>query len=199
MIKREGKRKMEITGRKGAFSRYSNPKKFLLSGLAAVFFVFVCLVNLNFAYAASEKLGFMDLSKVFDEYNKTKDLDKQLEDKGDLKQAERDKLVAEIKKLKDELDMLSDKAKEAKQAAIDDKIKKLQDFDRETRDVLRKERDDMARQILKEVKDTIDETGKTEGYFLILDSRAILYGAEKDDLTQKILKLLNDKYSKGKK
>lgn len=190
---------MENTGTKSALSRCGGSKRIFILGLGAVFFVFGCLAPLNFASAAGEKLGFMDLSKVFDEYNKTKDLDKQLENKGDLKQAERDKLVADIKKLKDELDMLSDKAKETKQTEIDDKIKKLQDFDRETRDALRKERDDMARQILKEVKDTIDEAGKNEGYFLILDSRAILYGSEKDDMTQKILKLLNDKYTKGKK
>jgi len=167
--------------------------------VAILFLVSVSLSAVNLAFAAGEKIAYMDLAKIFDEYNKTKDLDKQLENKGTAKQAERDKLVAEIKKLKDELELMGDKGKEAKQTAIDEKIKKLQDFDRESRDALRKERDDMARQILKEIKDTIDEVGKKEGYFLILDSRAILYGKESDDLTNGILKMLNDKYAKGKK
>ncbi len=167
--------------------------------VAILFLVSVSLGAVNLAVAAGEKIAYMDLAKIFDEYNKTKDLDKQLENKGTAKQAERDKLVAEIKKLKDELELMGDKGKEAKQAAIDEKIKKLQDFDRESRDALRKDRDDMARQILKEIKDTIDEVGKKEGYFLILDSRAILYGKESDDLTNGILKMLNDKYAKGKK
>lgn len=167
--------------------------------VAMLFLVSVFLGALNSAFAAGEKIAYMDLAKIFDDYNKTKDLDKQLENKGNTKQAERDKLVAEIKKLKDELELMSDKGKEAKQATIDEKIKKLQDFDRESRDALRKERDDMARQILKEIKDSIDEVGKKEGYFIILDSRAILFGKEGDDLTNGILKMLNDKYAKGKK
>lgn len=166
----------------------------------ALFMILVCVSAVNgLAFAAGEKIAYMDLAKIFDEYNKTKDLDKQLEDKGTAKQAERDKLVAEIKKLKDEVELMADKGKEAKQAAIDEKIKKLQDFDRESRDALRKERDDMARQILNEIKGVIDEVGKKEGYLLILDSRAILYGKEGDDLTNNILKTINDKYAKGKK
>lgn len=176
-----------------------------MRGLASKFVVTILAVSVllggaNLVFAATGgKIAYMDLGKIFDEYNKTKDLDKQLTGKGDAKQTEREKMVTEIKKLKDEMDLMSDKGKEAKQAAIDDKIKKLQDFDRETRDGLRKERDDMARTILKEIKDVIDNMGKKEGYSLILDSRAILYGTEGDDLTNEILKALNDKYAKGKK
>lgn len=158
----------------------------------------ICLSPVNSVFAAGEKIAYMDLGKIFDDYSKTKDFDKDLEKKSDSKQAERDKLVAEIKKLKDEMDLMSDKAKEPKQAAIDDKIKKLQDFDRDTRDALKKERDDMARQILKEIKDVIDDVGKKEGYTLILDNRAVLYGVEASDLTVAVLKNLNDRYGKGK-
>lgn len=164
-----------------------------------VFLITICLGLFNVAYAAGEKIAYMDLSKVFDDYNKTKDFDKQLESKGNVKQGERDKLVAEIKKLKDEMDLMSDKGKEAKQRAIDEKIKKLQDFDRETKDALRKERDDMVRQILKEIKDVVEEFGKKEGYVLILDNRAILYGTEGDNLSDKILSTLNARYKKGKR
>ncbi len=167
--------------------------------LAVVFLLTVSFGFFNTAYAAGEKIAYMDLSKVFDDYNKTKDFDKQLENKGNAKQSERDKLVTEIKKLKDDMELMGDKGKEAKQAAIDEKIKKLQDFDRETKDALRKERDDIVRQILKEIKDVVEEFGKKEGYALILDNRAILYGTEGDNLTDKILKTLNDRYAKGKK
>lgn len=175
-----------------------------MKSLVSKFVVTAFLVTIFFgcfgtAYSAAEKIAYMDLAKVFDEYNKTKEFDKQLENKGNAKQTERDKLVAEIKKLKDEMDLMSEKGKGAKQTAIDEKIKKLQDFDKETKDSLRKERDDMVRQILKEIKDVVEEFGKKEGYVLILDNRAILYGTQGDDLTDTILKTLNDKYAKGKK
>lgn len=164
------------------------------------FFVSLSLAAVNMARAAEGKIVYMDLGKVFDEYNKTKDLDKQLEAKSSAKQGERDKLVAEIKKIKDELDLAADKDKAKKQAAVEEKLKKLQDFDRESRDGLRKDRDDMARTILKEIKDSIDEIAKKEGYAYILDSRAVLYGGDANNLTDRVIKILNDKYAvKGKK
>lgn len=164
------------------------------------FFVSLSLAAVNMARAAEGKIVYMDLGKVFDEYNKTKDLDKQLEAKSSAKQGERDKLVAEIKKIKDELDLAADKDKAKKQAAVEEKLKKLQDFDRDSRDGLRKDRDDMARTILKEIKDSIDEIAKKEGYAYILDSRAVLFGGDANNLTDRVIKILNDKYAvKGKK
>src|SRR3989338_9288410 len=101
-------------------------------------FVFALMLTLIFgatmgssgtAFAAVDKIGTVDLSRVFDEYLKTKDFDKNLEAKGAQKQIERDKMVNEVKKFRDESELLSAKAKEEKQAVIDDKIKVLQDFD----------------------------------------------------------------------
>lgn len=164
------------------------------------FFVSLSLAAVNIARAAEGKILYMDLGKVFDEYNKTKDLDKQLETKSNAKQVARDKLVAEIKKMKDELDLAADKDKAKKQSAVEEKLRKLQDFDKESRDELRKDRDDMARTILKEIKDRIDEIAKKEGYAYILDSRAVLFGGDADSLTDRMIKILNDKYAvKGKK
>jgi len=164
------------------------------------FFVSLFFTVVGSANAAGDKLAYMDLGKIFDDYNKTKDLDKQLEAKTSAKQAERDKLVSEIKKMKDDLDMSADKDKAKKQAAVEEKLKKLQDFDKNSREVLRKDRDDMARSVLKEIKDTIDEIGKKEGYKFIFDSRAILFGNDADNLTDRVLKILNDKYAvKGKR
>jgi len=164
------------------------------------FFVSLSLAAVSIGHAAGDKIAYMDLGKVFDEYNKTKDLDKQLEAKSSAKQGDRDKMVVEIKKMKDDLDLAKDADKAKKQAAVEEKLKKLQDFDKESRDSLRKDRDDMARSILKEIKDTIDEIGKKEGYAYILDSRAVLFGSDVNNLTDRVLKILNDQYAlKGKK
>ncbi len=164
------------------------------------FLVSLSLAAVNMVQAAGDKIAYMDLGKVFDEYSKTKDLDKQLEVKSGAKQGDRDKMVAEIKKMKDDLDLAKDADKAKKQAAVEEKLKKLQDFDKESRDSLRKDRDDMARTILKEIKDTIDDIGKKEGFSYILDSRAVLFGTDASNLTDRVLKILNDQYAvKGKK
>ena len=150
------------------------------------------------AEAAGEKIGDVVLARVFDEYNKTKEFDKMLESKGAGKQADRDKMVAEVKKLRDEAELSSAKAKDDKQAVIDEKIKALQDFDRNTRDALRKERDGMVRDILKEIEVVIQDFGKAQGYGYIFNDRVLVYKSEGNDLTNQVIKVLNDSYAKKK-
>jgi outer membrane protein len=144
----------------------------------------------------SLKIGYVDLSKAFDEYEKTKDSDRELEKKGDKKQSERDKTVAEIKRLKEGFELLSEQGKEDRQQLIDEKIRELQDFDREVRAELRRERDTMAREILKEIDKVIREYAEEKGYHLILNDRILLYGDPEFDITDEILKTLNSEYLK---
>lgn len=143
------------------------------------------------AHAKEVKIGFVDLAKVFDEFKKTKDAEKSLEEKGKAKEAERNKMVDELRKLKDEQALLSEKAKAEKQTVIDNKIRSLQDFDRVTRDALVKERNDMLGNILKEIEKVVAEYSKANGYDAVLNSRMLLYGAEQYDLTNEVLSRLN--------
>ncbi len=146
--------------------------------------------------ADAGKIGYVDLARVFDEYQKTKSFDKSLETKGTSKQQERDRLVNEVKKLRDEAELLGAKAKDDKQVQIDEKIKTLQDFDRTTRDALRKERDGMVRDILKEIETVIQDFGKAQGYSFIFNDRVLVFKNETADLTPQIIKVLNDSYAK---
>lgn len=174
--------------------------KKLLSFVAFVLVVAgLTLFGVFEAQAAGEKIGYVDLARIFDEYQKTKEFDKSLESKGVQKQADRDKMVAEVKRLRDEAELLSAKAKEDKQAAIDEKIKVLQDFDRNTRDSLRRERDSMVKDILKEIEAVIQDFGKSQGYSFIFNDRVLVYKSEEGDLTPQVVKALNDSYAKKKK
>ncbi len=153
----------------------------------------------NAAFAAGEKIGYVDLARVFDEYQKTKEFDKSLEAKGGTKQVERDKMVGEVKKLRDEAELLSSKAKDDKQVVIDQKIQALQEFDRNTRDTLRRERDAMVKDILKEIEGIIQDFGKAQGYSFIFNDRVLVYKSEGSDLTNQVIKVLNDSYATKKK
>ena len=143
-------------------------RKMFVIGLSALFIAGSWIYNIPSAAAAGDKIGYVDLARVFDEYLKTKEFDKSLEGKGAQKQADRDKMVNEIKKLRDEAELLSAKAKDDKQAAIDEKIKGLQEFDRVTRDSLRKERDAMVRDILKEIEGVIQDLARPRDTDLFL-------------------------------
>ena len=156
----------------------------------AALFISAALVGSN-TYAADYKIAYVDMAKVFGDYNKTKESEKTLDDKGKAKEADRKKLVDEVRKLKDEQALLSDKAKAEKQNVIDERIKTLQDFDRKTRDDLLKERNDKLAAILKDIEKVVTDYSKEAGYDFILDSRTILYGKETYDLTDEVLKRLN--------
>lgn len=64
------------------------------------------------AAQAADKLGYVDLSRIFSEYGKTKDYDKVLSDKEQLYTSERDKKVADIKKFQEQMNVLSEKENE---------------------------------------------------------------------------------------
>ena len=53
--------------------------------------------------------------------------------------------------------------------------------------------------IVSKVKDEIKEYGEANGYTYILgggEGGSVLYGQDANDLTEQILKILNDKYKK---
>ena len=91
-------------------------KRFLLAGLVSVFFIFAS----GLAIAESQgKIGYIDLSKAFDEYQKTKDFDKELEGKGDMKQKDREKVVQDIRKMREELELMNKNSREKKEVDIE--------------------------------------------------------------------------------
>ena len=165
-------------------------RKILILSLLGIF------LFTGIGFAQGEKVGFVDLSRSFDEYSKTKDFDKELEAKGDVRQDQREKLVKEIRRMRDELELMNERAKETKEVDIEAKIKSLQGFDQEAKTELTKERDDMVRDILKEMNAVIREYGDQNGFSIILNDRVLLYGNSALDITDDIIGILNDSYKK---
>ncbi len=165
-----------------------------ITRLILVFLVVFCLISAApLMYAAETKMGYVDLAHVFDNYNKTKEQDKTLEQQSKQKKEERQRLVNQIRKMKDEIDILSKDAKEKKQNEVDEKIRQLQEYDQQTKVSLGQQRDKMLREILKEIEGVIEKYAKDNGYTMILNNRVLLYGQKQDDLTDEILKILNTK------
>jgi outer membrane protein len=137
------------------------------------------------------KVGYVDLAEVFDNYQRTKASDAALEKRGKQKEAELEGRMSELKKLRQNLELLSDDSREAKQREIEEKSEELQRFRTSTARDLRRERDKIAKEILGEIQQGIDEYAKANGFSLIVDERLLLYGQSAYDLTDEILKLLN--------
>ncbi|KPK98165.1 MAG: hypothetical protein AMJ95_05480 [Omnitrophica WOR_2 bacterium SM23_72] len=145
---------------------------------------------------AAEKIAYVDLSRIFSEYNKTKDYDKVLTNKENVYSADREKKVNEIKQFQDKMNLLSDKEKEAKQGDLESKIKTLQDYDREKQTDLRKEQDEKMKEILKDIEETVRQYSEKEGYTLVFNDRVLVYQDKSMDITDKIIELLNKGYKK---
>jgi len=165
-------------------------KKAVLLSLAFVF-----LGGITTAQAA-DKIGYVDLSRLFAEYGKTKDYDKVLNEKETAYNTEREKKVNELKQLQEKLNLLSEKEKEAKKGDLQSKIKSLQDFDRQQQTDLRKEQDEKMKEILKDIEAAVSQYASKEGYTLVFNDRVLVYQDKGLDITDKVMDILSKSYKK---
>ena len=153
--------------------------------------LFLSLFILTGLALAADKMGYVDLSRAFSEYGKTKDYDKVLNDKQSAYATERDKKVAEIKQLQDKFNLLSDKEKESKKTELENKVKDLQEYDRLKQTDLRKDQDEKMKEILKDIEDAVKQHAEKEGYTLVFNDRVLVYEVKSMDITDKVMEILN--------
>ncbi len=151
------------------------------------------------AEAPAVKYAYVDVAKVFDDYQKTKDNDQQLQSSGKKKEMERDNLVHEIRQLKDELALMREDAKAKKQEMMDAKIKSLEAFDQAARQDLGEQRNKVVRVIFKDIDDAVQRYGERKGIDLIFNERALIYHNAQFDISKEILGELNKNYASKKK
>lgn len=168
-------------------------KSFIAVSVMAFGFLFLSSV-----YAAPEKFGSVDVGKLFDEYEKTKEYSKSLEDKASSYEKERDVKLSEIKQMQDKLSLLSDSEKEKKQKEIDDLIKNARDFAMNKETDLKKEGDDRLKEIAKDIEEAVSEYAKKEGYTMVFNERVFVYSNKANDITSKVLESLQAKTKKDK-
>ena len=163
----------------------------LIVGLLVTAYCLLPSAYCPLAVAEELKIGYVNLAKVFDGYERTKASEAALEKQGKLKEGELEGRMAELKKLRQNLELLNNEAREAKSREIEEKSEELQRFRNATARDLGRERDKAARDILKAIQDGVDSYAKANGFTLVLDSRSLLYAAPAQDVTDGVLKLLN--------
>ncbi|MBN1405644.1 MAG: OmpH family outer membrane protein [Candidatus Omnitrophica bacterium] len=161
--------------------------------LAAVSVFFLLIFSPAQLFAADLKIAHADVIRIFEGYNKTKEQNKILEEETNKEKQQRDGMVMQIRKMKDEMDVLSQAAKEKKQAEIDEKIKQLQEFDQRVGLSLRQKQENVMRDILKEIEQIVEKYAQDNGYTMIINTRTLVYSQKQNDITDKILEILNSK------
>lgn len=142
---------------------------------------------------AQDKLAYVDLSRAFSEYNKTKDYDKKLTDKENSYVSERDKKVGEFNTLRDKFALLSDKDKEAKKGELEAKAKALKDFVTQREEDLRKEQEEKMKEILQDIQDAVKSYSEKSGITFVFNDRVLVYQTKSMDITDNIIAILNKK------
>ena len=151
------------------------------------------------AHAADLKVGYANLAKIFDGYQHTKDSETVLEQQGKVKQADLQGRFEELKKMRQGLELLSDQARDAKGKELEERSDEFQRAKTKTERDLLRSRNDVAKQILQEIDVVVNDYAKASGFTVLFDSRSLLYGDAASDVTDEILKALNDRYAKGGK
>jgi outer membrane protein len=169
-------------------------KRVIFCGLVVSVLLGSTLVDSVKAAGSAAKVGYLDISKVFDAYEGTKASDKKLEEKKTEWQGKLDKIKKELDKLNDDLTVLSESAREKKRQQIEEKTIEFKERKKEAENDVKREGDQMVRGILREIETAVKDYGQKEGYALILNNKNVIYAADEYDITEKIISLLNSKY-----
>lgn len=159
----------------------------------AVVFMFVAS---TFVRAEELKFAYVDLAKLFDQYERTKEYDKVLEGENNKFQEERNKKIEKIRDLQGKSEMLKDEAKVKNDKDIETLKNEILEFDRTKRTDLTKARDEKVREILLEIEKTVSEYAKAQNITFVLNDRVLIYGKDTLNISDPILKTLNDNYTK---
>ena len=160
-----------------------------------IFMILIFMITCSTALVAADdkgKMGFVDLSKLFDEYYKTKEYDKVLEDKHAGFQKERDGKLEKIREAQGKLAALKEDEKAKVEADIEKMKAELLEYDNLKKQDLTKDRNDKIREILLEIEKIVSDYAVKEGYSIILNDRVLIYGNQNLNLTEQLLKILNE-------
>ena len=159
----------------------------------SMIFVFLLFVAVGGSYAAEGgKIGYVDLSRLFDEYHKTKEYDKVLETRHSELEGIGKEKIEKIQESEGKLALLKEDQRESLENEINVLKEDAQEFVRQEQSSLTKERNEKIREILLEIEKIVSDFAVKEKYDVILNDRVLIYGDPAQDLTEKILTILNN-------
>ncbi|MBD3246511.1 MAG: hypothetical protein GF333_05815 [Candidatus Omnitrophica bacterium] len=148
------------------------------------------------ADAKDMKIGYVDVFKVFNEYEKTKEYDAVLEKKKEEKEAQLQEKKEKIEQMQNKLSMMKEKEQGTQREKIAEAVKEFKSIERESFIDLKKTRDERMKEIVEDIDKVVEEFAQEEGYDLIVNGNAVLYGSGNLDITDQILKKVNQRYGR---
>jgi len=162
--------------------------------------VFLTIISLT--ACQQQKIGFVDNSVLINEYQERKDVEANLNTKIEAFKTRTDSLRSAFELEIKEAEL---KARKMSQSAIQKLSQELQQKEQLLSQRVQFEQQQIAQEsqklndsIINRVKAFVQDYGKSNNYNFILGSNeagSVLYGEDASDLTQEILKALNENYS----
>lgn len=143
------------------------------------------------AQTAGGRIAYVDLSRLFDEYHKTKEYDTVLEAEHRAYEQESKAKIEKIREAQGKLALLTDDKRAALEKEIETMKSDLMEFDRQKKTDLTKERNEKIREILLEIEKIVSDFAEKEHYAIILNDRVLIYGDPAANVTENVLKVLN--------
>lgn len=165
--------------------------------------ILVGLAVLIMASCQQEKIGYVDNIKLMDAYQQKIDIEAKFKTKADALTKKRDSISQafqmEAQAFQAKAQTMSQQKAQEEYAVFQQRGQimgqQLQQEDQQLQAAGQVEMDSVVSAVKKE----IIAFGKTNGYSYILgggDGGSVLYGTDKNDLTDEIVKILNDNYEK---
>ena len=187
--------------------------------LAFVLLASLICININLANAEAEefKIGIVDISSVFEKYQKRIDLDQELREQEKGFQDEINKKRKEIIDLDEETQLLDlgSESRNSNENLLERKNVELEGYAKFAERQLLKKYKDFFENIYQEVVQKVEEIGKQEGFDLVIKKeesevksgkisdlqfkigiRTVLYHSDSVDITLDVIDALNTSYSK---
>lgn len=145
------------------------------------------------SFSKDIKIGYVDIVKVFNEYEKTKTYDQKLEDQKGEAEKKLSSKKEDIEKLQNKLELLKDEEKAKQEKNIAEKIKEYREIEQASLTKIREERDDRMKEIIEDINAVIKKYAEEKGFSVVLNSNSVLYGLPSMDVTSDIVKISNEK------
>jgi len=174
-----------------------NEKPLLMKKLLLPFIIFTVVA------CQQDKIGYVDNVKLMEEYQEKIDVEARYKTKSDALNKKRDSISQSFQL---EAQTLQTKAQNMSQKKAQEEYGLLQQRGQFVGQQLQQQEQQLQLQgqtemdsLVNKVKEEIMAYGKANGYTFVLgggDGGSVLYGSEAKNLTEEILKILNDKYKK---
>ena len=168
--------------------------------------VAIALFTLTLVSCNQTKIGYVDVEEILKEYKGTKDAEKEMNKKSAEIKGQLDALAADYQKKVTEYyakaQKMSNKARQEAEGALMQEQEVLKQRQQQAQVEVQKDGQEIMTEINEDIADFVKDYAKANGYSYVLgtseQTKSVLYGDSKSDITDIILEALNDDYKKDR-